>query len=457
MHTQIRNSFDPYQYLNQLPNFERTVPQRISPATFKLERMRTLLSSLGNPQNTLTLIHVAGSKGKGSICEMTASALQGCGYTVGVFTSPHLVSPRERIRINDAMIDESSFADVLARVARATEKHRLTRENTTYFEVMTAAGFLYFAEQAVDIAVIEVGLGGTLDSTNVIQPAVCIIGALYLEHAAILGSTLEAIACEKAGVIKPKVPVVTLDHPPSVMEVIRKKAEAADAPLHVLRDTIPFSWRVSANANGQPQTVINLACPTISLEHIPVPLAGDHQAVNCALALTAISLLKGNDFSFSEPALVEGLSRTMHQGRMELICQKPRVLIDGAHNPESIECLVKTLALHHTYDSLHVVFGCASDKDIRGMLAHVATVADKVVFTQADSSRAVDPNLLLQHWNELTDRPAQVAATVPDALRDAASVCTPDDLICVTGSFHLVGQAKEHVCSRLSAAQAGPQ
>lgn len=445
-------TFDSYAFLDSLPNFERTVPQRVSPTPFKLDRIRTLLGNLGNPHHGLLCVHVAGSKGKGSTCEMIAAGLQGCGYTVGVFTSPHLVSPRERVRINADPIPEPLFADVLCRVAVAADKHRITRGNSTYFEVMTAAGFVYFAEQAVDAAIIEVGLGGTLDSTNIITPAVCVIGAIQLEHTAILGATRAAIAGEKSGIMKPGTPVVTIDHDEEVVAVIREKADRAGAPLHILHRTLPFSSRVSADATGKPTGYVSVQHPSMSFDHVPVPLSGDHQAQNCGLALAAIALLHERGMRVSEPRVIEGLSRTLRHGRMELICGSPRVVIDGAHNPESIECLLRSIASEHTYDSLLVVFGCAKDKDVRGMLSQLAKAADKVLFTQALSPRSIDPRELLAMYAELTDRTALLAPTAEEAIHHAARLCSPSDLICVAGSFVLAGQVKAHVAARRTGA-----
>ncbi|MCG3125178.1 MAG: Folylpolyglutamate synthase [Phycisphaerales bacterium] len=439
-------------YLNGLVNVERARLRSADPSIFKLDRMRALLDRLGNPESTLHCVHVAGSKGKGSTCEMVSAALEGCGLTVGLYTSPHLVDLRERIQINHREISREMLVSTIGRVAEASSAIEKTYGPATFFEHMTAAGLLHFADQAVDVAVIEVGLGGRLDSTNVIIPRVCAISSIQLEHKHLLGDTLEAIAREKAGILKPDIPAVTYQQSkPSVLGVIREVASEVGTKVEVLGDTIDFSYRFEASPELGPHARVVLSTPRSNFEHLPVPLRGEHQALNCGLALAVIDQLRDQGFRLPDREVALGLARTRNPGRMEQVWASPRIIVDGAHNPESVGGLIKALGAHLRYDSLVVIFGCAADKDVSGMLARIATGADKVIFTRSEgNARAVDPRELQRKFAEVSHKMSQSAPTLKDALNIAARAVGRDDLICVTGSFYLAGEAK-----KLLAAKAG--
>lgn len=441
-------------YLASVPSVERVRPQQAGASMFTLDRMFALMEVLGNPQKDVRFVHVAGSKGKGSVCEMLASCLRESGCATGLYTSPHLVDLRERIRINREMISEADFARLLGRVATAAESIRATHGEATYFELTTALAFVYFHEMAVDIAVVEVGLGGRLDSTNVITPEVCGIASIQLEHTQLLGDTIEKIAREKAGIFKPGVPAITVPQKPEVIAAFREAAAAAGSPLSVLKEDIDFSYRVEAGPGRGPHVRISLTTPQSSYEHLPVPLPGEHQAFNCGLVLAILDRLKTRGFPVGEREVAIGLERTAAQGRMEIICRSPRIMIDGAHNPESVQALVRAVGGHVRYDSMVMVFGCASDKDVDGMLERIALGADKVIFTRAgDNARAMDPHELHRRFVESSGKMADVAETLPDALRLAARAVGRDDLILVTGSFYLAGEAKRMI-RRLEAERA---
>ncbi len=441
-------------YLNGLVNIERSRLKSADPAIFKLDRMRAMLVELENPQKLLRCVHVAGSKGKGSTCEMISAALEGCGLAVGLYTSPHLVDMRERIQINHAKIRPEALAACISRVAKASAAVEKEHGPGTYFEHLTAASFLHFAEQAVDIAVVEVGLGGRLDSTNVIIPEVCAVTAIQMEHKHLLGDTLEKIAREKAGIFKPDIPVVTCQQAkPSVIEVFREVAAETGAKLDVLGDSIDFSYRFEASPELGPHARVVLSTPRSSFEHLPVPLRGEHQALNCGLALSVIDKLRERGFRLPDREIARGLARTRNPGRMEQIWANPRIIVDGAHNPESVGGLIKALGAHVRYDSLVVIFGCASDKDVPGMLSKIATGADKVIFTRADNNaRSVDPRELQRRFAEVSHKMSQTAPTLKDAVNIAARAVGRDDLICVTGSFYLAGEAKKLLAAKGQAA-----
>lgn len=446
--TNLATYEDAIRYLNRHVNFERTRPSRIQRTELKLDRMRALLEALGNPQHGVRFVHVAGSKGKGSVVEMVAAAMAGCGSTVGVYTSPHLVHERERVRINDECISPEQFTVTMARVAEASRIIHGVYGVPTYFEVMTAIALAFFAEMAVDLAVLETGLGGRLDSTNVVTPEVTAITSIQLEHTQILGNTLEEIAAEKAGIFKAGVPALTIPQPAPVKDVLRRSAMDAGTELRVLGEGIEFSSRFEADAARGPHARVSLATGRAAFEHVPVPLKGEHQAWNCGLALAIIDELMARGYRTTEHDICRGLDRTIPGGRMERILSSPAVIIDGAHTPDSIHSLIKALGAHYRFDSVVFVFGCAADKDVDGMLRRLSHGADKVIFTRTDNPRAADPADLLKRFQEISNKMAQAAADLPSALKIAGSAVGADDVICVTGSFYLAGEAKRYIAER---------
>jgi dihydrofolate synthase / folylpolyglutamate synthase len=410
---------------------------------FKLDRIRKLLRELGNPQDEIRTIHVAGTVGKGSTVAMLASMLQGCGYAVGQYTSPHLIDVRERITINGKMTSRPEFTDLMKQVARASKRAGV---EPTFFEIMTAAAFKYFADQAVDIAIIETGLGGRLDSTNVITPLATLITTIDYDHTQMLGGTLEKIAREKAGIFKKGVPAITIEQEEIVEQTLRHEAQKAGTTLKIINKDIEFSSRFGASPDLGPHTRVCLLTETSQFMHIPVPLPGEHQAGNCGLALAVIDLLKEYGFEFPEVELHQGLASTHVPGRMELAWDQPRILIDGAHNAAALSALMRCVGAHVPYDSMVCIFGCCEDKDIRALLEKLALGGDKVIFTKAKgNARAADPEDLQREFIEISGKMNQVAPTLADALDLASRAVGRDDLIVVTGSFYLAGEAKKHL------------
>ena len=419
---------------------------RYSDDAFKLDRMRTLLAKLGNPHEQFRSIHVGGTNGKGATVAMLASMLEGCGYTVGRYTSPHLIDVRERISIDGSPIDRASFTDAIRAVAEASAS---LDSPPTFFEVATAAAFKHFAEQAVDIAVIEVGLGGRLDSTNVITPEVSIITSIDLDHTRLLGATRQEIAREKAGIFKPGVPALAFDLDNPIDAVMREIATQIGAPFKVVNKDIEFSSRFCSSPDLGPHTRVCLYSQTSRLEHLPVPLPGEHQAGNCGLALAAIDILRANGMDCPEEKVTAGLAKTRVPGRMQVVHERPRVLVDGAHNPAAITALMKCAGAHVPYDSMVCVFGCCSDKDVGAMLDRVNLGADKVIFTRSASNpRAMDPDELQRMFAERSGKMSQVGRTLEEALELANRAVSREDVICITGSFYLVGDAIRHFAGK---------
>ncbi len=431
------------RYLMERTDFERMRSVKYNEQTFKLDRMQQLLAKLGNPHEQIRTVHVAGTNGKGSTVAMIASMLQACGYAVGVYTSPHLVELRERIVINGQPIDRAVFAEGIKTVAKAAEKAGV---EPTFFEVVTALCFKYFAEQAVDIAVVEVGLGGRLDSTNVIRPEACVITSIDFDHMKLLGNTLEEIAREKAGIFKKDVPAFIFESEPGVQQAIAEVAEKAGAPLRIVNKDIDYSARFCVTEDLGPHTRVCLYSKSSRLEHLPVPLPGEHQASNCGLALAVVDHLKTVGFDCPEDKITTGLAATRVPGRMQLVWDRPRVLVDGAHNPAAVGALMRCVGAHVPYDSMICVFGCCSDKDVLGLIDKVNLGADKVIFTRAAGNpRAADPEDLQKLFNERSGKMSQVAKSLPEALEMATRAVSREDLVCVTGSFYLVGETLKHL------------
>ena len=429
-------------YLFKRTDYERQSHLRYNVTTFSLERMENLLTLMGNPHKKLNTAHVAGTKGKGSTATMLARMLEANGYAVGLYTSPHVVHLHERIAVNSQLITDHEMMSLLNRIHGPVEKLSKKGEAPTFFEIMTAIAFLHFVDKEVDIAVIETGLGGRLDSTNVIQPKVIGITSLSIDHQQQLGNTLESIAKEKAGVFKPGIPVVTVEQDPVAMKVLKNQALSMKATLSVTGEDIDFSYRFETSRENGPHTRLCLSTPTSKFEHLRVPLYGRHQALNCGLALAMLDKLKACGFQIDNSKAAEGLQGVTLPGRMEMICEDPRIMIDGAHNAASIRALIHAIGQNIPYDSMVVIFGCNNDKDIDGMLRELQYGADKVIFTRSNSPKALSPLDLAEKFSEISYKMCQTSSSLGEALHIAQSATGKEDLILITGSFYLIGQAK---------------
>ena len=429
------------KYLFSQTDYEQMLRVRYNRDTFSLSRMRSLIKALGDPQKKIRTVHIAGTKGKGSTATMLAKMLQSCGYRVGLYTSPHINDVRERIQVNGEMITQIGLTRLICRVEPLIEK--MAEDKPTFFEIFTALAFCHFADVGVDVAVIETGLGGRLDSTNVLRPAVCGFTSISKDHVHQLGGTLSKIAAEKAGILKSNTPTVSVPQEPEAKLALQSAAKDTKARLMFTGEDIEFSYRVESSRLEGCHTRICLTTPRSRFEHLPVPLLGEHQALNCGLALALLDQLKTQGMEISDERAIEGLSAVYLPGRMEMISQDPRVLVDGAHNAASMRALMRAIGQHIPYDSMVMVFGCAADKDIQGMMAEIATGADKVIFTQATGNpRAAKPKDLAALYEEQTARVGQITEDLREAIRVAHSAVSREDLICICGSFCLVGEAK---------------
>jgi dihydrofolate synthase/folylpolyglutamate synthase len=405
------------------------------PADLKLERMRALLRRVGDPHDRVRLVHVTGTKGKGSTSAMLASILRAAGYRVGLFTSPHLTDVRERIQVDGEPISQVELAARMAELAPAVAAMDADGfPPPTFFEIGTALGFLHFAYRRCDLAVIEVGLGGRFDSTNVCRPLVSVITSVGLDHTAQLGTTLEAIAFQKAGIIKRNVPVVSGVTEPGSREVVRRVAGELNAPLWERgRD---FDYRY------EPPRV-TVVTPRGRYGPIELGAPGEHQAHNAALALAAAERLREVGYSVTPAAVAAGLAGVRWPGRVEIISRRPALILDTAHNVPSAEALVRTLTeAFQGVGRRAVVFAVSSDKPVGDILRVLAGYFDHFHLTRyGHNPRCVPPEEVARVLTDVApDRTATTHTSAAEAWRAARGASGPDDLVCVTGSVFLAGE-----------------
>jgi len=404
--------------------------------SFNLERIKNFLKLLGNPHLDLKAIHIAGTKGKGSTCAFCAYILRQAGYKVGLYTSPHLKDFRERIRILkpktqslkpktsvfEGMISKKDLTRLVEKLAPSIENfNKISKSGPlTFFEVYTALAFVYFKQEKTDFVVLETGLGGRLDATNVINPMVCAITPISYEHTQLLGKTLKKIATEKAGIIKTgcKI-VVSAPQKKEVLEVIKARCRKSGAKLYIVRKDI-------------------------DCKGLGVKLLGRHQLENAAASVTIIKALRNYGINIKPDVIKGGLYETVWPGRCEIINRRPFVVLDGAQNESSAEVLAKTIRDNFKYKKLILVLGISSDKDIKGICERICPLADKIILTQANSPRAADVNDIgkIIHVTMSHVIKSQVIKTisVKEAKKIAFRLAEKEDLILVTGSLFVVGE-----------------
>ncbi len=425
-------------------DFERRVPEG---SELKLDRMRELLHRLGDPHDKLRTVHVTGSKGKGSTCAMLASVQRYAGYRVGLFTSPHLTDVRERIQVDGELIPRDDVAALLTEMRPVVDAMADAGNSPTFFEVATALGFLHFLRRGCDIAVIEVGLGGRFDSTNVITPLVSVITSVSLDHTQILGDTVDKIAFEKAGIIKPGVPVVsgvTEDRPRAVIEQVAKERRS---PLVQLGTDVTFQIGFpQAHSGGSlpdcMTTIVEVSTCGIDAKRWVSPwLKGPHQAANATIALATLDLLAAAGFPVSDDAMKDGMFSVRWPARMEVISARPKVLLDCAHNVASVTALVETLKYALLPPRRVMIFAVSSDKDVSGMLNVLAPRFRHFYLTRyGNNPRAVAPEELAKLLPPGLSR--TVHATPADAWRAACADATPETLVVIAGSIFLAGELR---------------
>jgi dihydrofolate synthase/folylpolyglutamate synthase len=439
-------------YLYRFVDYSRTQPTNYSAATFDLSRMVALMAALGHPEWRYPALHIAGTKGKGSVAALCASALHAGGYRVGLYTSPHLLDFCERAQINGVPIPRAAAAEIVAQL-QAVEP---TVPGLTTFELTTALAFAYFSRENVDVAVLEVGLGGRLDATNIVTPLVSVITALSYDHQPLLGHTLAEIAAEKGGIIKPTVPLVTAPQAPEALTVLEQIAQERGSALTLIgRDwlTRPGS-RALAGQTFQIWSATDEAALTAlhaqgrALGWLPTtletPLLGPHQIENAAVAYAALQVARTRGLPLTEAAIAKGFARVRWPGRFEILGRAPWVVADGAHNHASAQRLAATARDYFPTQPLTLIFGASADKDVRGMLTELLDPSvniHRVFLAQAAHPRACDPAELAALCHRLHPAlPARVIPSVREALAEALATAAEDDVILGTGSLFLVAE-----------------
>ncbi len=400
---------------------------RLDPAPFE-----RLLQKLDNPHHAYRTILVGGTNGKGSTAAMIASMLTRVGLRVGLYTSPHLVDVRERIRVDRVFISSQELSEYLLAIRQVEDG------GATYFEYLTAAAFLHFHAWRIDLAVLEVGMGGRLDATNVVSPVLSIICNVTLEHTEYLGRRLQDIAGEKAGIIRPGGLCLTAARQEAVKKMLRAYCRGIGATLHEMgRD---FSVRTF------PDGSFAYRGHSLSLRNLRTTLPGKHQIRNAALAIAAVESLALRGFPIDDHAIRVGIASVNWPGRLETVAKRPLLVLDGAHNPAAVAVLCDALKGSFTWRKLIVIFGVLKDKNYPAMMKRLGALADLLILTAPTTDRAVSPDNLLviarqyAHAVEVMPEPEQ-------ALKKARAIADSDDLICVTGSLYLVGEIKGHLAS----------
>jgi len=432
---------DAIGYLDSFVNFEKRPPDAQPARSFGLDRIRALLKELGDPHARLPCLHIAGTKGKGSTAAMVESVLRAAGYRVGLYTSPHLVDLRERVRVDGRMISRDDFARLMERTRPHIERIREEGSRLppggaarppTYFEILTHLAFMYFDEMKVDAAVLEVGLGGRLDATNVIgSPVACAVTSVGRDHTDILGDTLAAIAGEKAGILKPGSPAIVAPQAPEAMDAIRAAAERVGAPLLLVGQDVELV---------DDDETFSVRTPDVTYENLRIPLWGAHQRTNAAVAVGLVEVARKKGFDRVTPQAVrEGLASVSWPGRIQRVATSPTTVIDGAHNRESVEALLGTLRDRLPGARPVVVFAAAADKDWREMLACLLPDAKALVATSIGTGRAASPEDIAAAGEGKCGH-VEVEADPAAALEQAREIAGKGGLVVATGSLYLVGR-----------------
>jgi dihydrofolate synthase/folylpolyglutamate synthase len=416
-----------------------------------LEAMQSFLAKVGRPEKNLRFVHVAGTNGKGSVCAALGEVLGRAGYRVGVYTSPHLSSVRERFRIGHQYVSETTFAELGSRICRV-----LGDEQITYFEFTTALGLLWFAESQVDLVIFETGMGGRLDATNVVTPLVSVITSVSMDHEAYLGNTLGEIAGEKAGIIKARIPVVSGAVHPEAAQVIERASRKVQAPLYRLGQEFDLTLGPGANWTWRGGDAFD----GLTFEKLRSSRASLVQPENDSLAIAVLQLLKGMGFVVSEQELRVGLAEVKWPGRMEYfeqqyipvasrvsggeeVSKRLRYLLDGAHNPDGVKNLANTLKEKYSYRKLIAVWGSMVDKDLATTLGAIAPLVDELVFTRPAGERAASPEQLVAFLPDELKARARCVENVQQALIAAQENAGEEDLLVVGGSLYLLGALRQ--------------
>jgi dihydrofolate synthase / folylpolyglutamate synthase len=426
-------------YLDSFINYERQARVAYTREAFDLTEFERFLARLDDPHRRLQTVVVAGTKGKGSTAAMLASIAQASGLKVGLYTSPHLCSIRERLRVNGEMVSEEVFAELVDDLMPHIEAAGMAgvRRFRTFFEILTAMALVHFQRVGVNLAVLEVGMGGRLDATNVAVPLVSVITSISFDHTEVLGDTIPKIAREKAGIIKPHGLAVVAPQRPEALMVIRDVCLAQGARLiDVARE---LRWRPLSY--GWDGSVFDLDGTVRSYPRLEIPLAGPHQLLNAAAAIATAEQLQAQSLPISVDGIRQGVKQVQWEGRLETVSRQPWIVLDGAHNRDSARCLREALTTCFRYRRLILVLGISANKNLEGIIEELAPSAAVIVATRAIVPRAAPPQRVADLAAKWSDH-IIVEEETPRALAQAIAETRPDDLLLVTGSLYLVGDAK---------------
>ena len=428
------------EYLNSFTNYEQIPGISYVQPGYSLKHVEELLNRMGNPQLAARTIHIAGTKGKGSVSAMIAQVLSSSGYKTGLYTSPHFHTLRERISIDGSLISEAEFAAAMAEIKPFIESMRKDTafRQLTYFEALTALAFAYFKKKQVGFQVLEVGLGGRLDATNVARPIICIITPISLDHTQILGNSLEEIAREKAGIIKPGCWVVLSPQPEEAASVISDICREKEAKVVQVGEDI--TWH-KIGGDLYPQSLVIEG--RRNNYQVNIPLSGDFQLENAASAVAALEVLGSAGFAISTADIARGLARVKWPGRFHILREYPTVLVDGAHNVASIKRLVDNIKGYFAHKRIFLVFGTSCDKDIPGIINELVPLSPQVIVTRTSHSRAAPLSTLVAEFSKRGIE-LEIRETVTEAISRALSLADRTDLICVTGSLFVVAEALDY-------------
>ncbi len=410
-------------------------------AVFSLARITELLERLGNPQNSFQSIHVAGTKGKGSVCALIYQVLLSAGYRTGMYTSPHLIRFNERFQQNGMMISDEDVVETGNIVMDAIDPHN----PASSFDIMTAMAFLYFKKKGIEIAVIETGLGGRLDSTNVLTPIISVITPISLDHTAFLGNTIAEIAGEKAGIIKRGVPVITMQKSGEALTVLKRVAEDREAALmdvaqhYILRGSSNNAHSQRMMITRKEDQIENDADSDDSEKAIDLQLGmvGEHQITNAGIAFATLEKLAEMGFDIPIEAIHNGFSQVFWPCRFELINENPRIVLDGAHNLDSITSLIDTVRKVYPGERIILVFGVSEDKPYQAMLEKISSLTEKIILTRSEHPRSLSPQKMAALFK--TDHPEVMIAEKLEMAVEMVESCDAKEIIVVTGSLFIAG------------------
>ena len=417
------------KYITEVGNFG---------SNYGLERTYKLLELLDNPQDKLKIIHVAGTNGKGSTTAMITSMLKGCGYKVGMYTSPFLEEFEERIQINGENIPKEKLAQLITKIKYAVDKVIEEGYNhPTEFEIITVLMFLYFATEEVDFAVVEVGLGGRLDSTNVITPILSVITSISFDHTNLLGNTLEEIATEKAGIIKSGIPTVIYPQEEVAEIVISSKCQELDSKLYKINKEDAKLINIIKEDKIYQQVKVKLD----DEYDVKLPLLGEHQILNLAVALKALEVIKDKAPKLNMESIVKSIATVRWNGRLEIMSNSPYVVIDGAHNIQGITQLNKNINKYFEYKDMYLILGILADKDVEDMVKVITPKAKKVFTVTPNSMRAETAEELMNEVKKYNES-CEAYNDYKNAFEDALKLCKKDDLLLISGSLYMIGEMR---------------